>query len=160
MLIEKAWAKVAGSYEQGEKGHVEDVFQFLAGGPQITYPIADYRVDINRGPIHAKERVDKLWKIINEANQKGWIVTATTPVMPEEAELGDEESNRWVTIDGKGIKYAHTYTMIDARVVNLPSGWTDIIILLRNPSQKSNRGPMWTGDWASSCDLWTKKTKK
>jgi len=33
MLIEKAWAKVVGSYEATENGHVSDVFHFIAGGP-------------------------------------------------------------------------------------------------------------------------------
>jgi len=80
--------------------------------------------------------------------------------MPKGRELFDEESNRWLTIEDKGIKYLHTYTISDVRSVKLINGWTDIIALFRNPSGKNCRGPQWEGDWSRNCDLWTKATKK
>ena len=45
-------------------------------------------------------------------------------------------------------------------MVKLANNYTDIILLLRNPSGKCQRGAQWTGDWAADCDLWTKHTKK
>ena len=67
---------------------------------------------------------------------------------------------RWLTIEGKGIFYNHTYTILDARVVTLPNNWTDLLLLVRNPWGKSSKGPQWTGDWGWEDDLWTKKTKQ
>ena len=64
-----------------------------------------------------------------------------------------------MSIDGKGIKYGHTYTLLDTRTVKLENGYTDIIGLFRNPSGKSSRGLQWTGDWAPDDDLWSKHTK-
>ena len=48
MLVEKAWAKVCGSYEAAEGGHVEEAFCALAGGPSHTSPIETFIHDIRR----------------------------------------------------------------------------------------------------------------
>lgn len=72
----------------------------------------------------------------------------------------DERTRHWATIDGRGIKWNHCYTILDARPITLANGWTDIIVLMRNPWGKDQRGDQWTGDWSYSSDLWTKHTKK
>ena len=161
MLVEKAWAKVCGSYEAAEGGHVEEAFCALAGGPSHTYPIEAFTKDLRRSSSEQGERLDKLWKLLDGANRKGWVTTATTPPLPAaQARLLDEDGARWATIEGMGIRYGHTYTILDGRAVTLANGYTDIILLCRNPWGKSTRGAQWTGDWAEDCDLWTKHTKK
>ena len=52
----------------------------------------------------------------------------------------DTKNRYWATIDGKGIRYSHSYSLLDARVIKLENGYTDIILLLRNPWGKCNRG--------------------
>ncbi len=37
MLLEKAWAKLHGSYEQIESGFAENVFRDLTGAPTLTF---------------------------------------------------------------------------------------------------------------------------
>ena len=37
LVIEKAWAKICGSYEASEGGHSKEAFLALAGGPVKTY---------------------------------------------------------------------------------------------------------------------------
>lgn len=119
LIIEKVWAKICGSYEASEGYSVSDAFRFLAGGPSTEFQIADFRTDIKRGPGVSVERFDKFWQMVDEANKKGWVCCFSTGPMPKEADLNDEESNRWVTVDGKGIKYSHTYTVLDARIMKL-----------------------------------------
>mmetsp|Transcript_10314 Transcript_10314/g.15771 ORF Transcript_10314/g.15771 Transcript_10314/m.15771 type:complete len:106 (+) Transcript_10314:750-1067(+) len=105
--------------------------------------------------------MDKFWKLIEEANKKGWVITVTSPKLSKE--LIDQhglEGCRWVTIDNKGIGYDTTYTLLDGRVVTLPNNWTDIIAKLRNPTNKAPMGLQWTGDWGPEDNLWTKKTKQ
>ena len=89
MLVEKAWAKVCGSYEASERGHVADAFHFLAGGPGHTYRLQDFKSDIKRGPRKSDERFDKFWRLLEEANLKGWVTTATTSPMPDSIKLVD-----------------------------------------------------------------------
>ena len=161
MLVEKAWAKVCGSYEATELASVEEAFEVLAGGPTQTYDISHYKGDVRRVGEAREERIDKLWKVLDEANRKGWVTTVTSPAMPAQQDIvRDEEALRWATIDGKGIKYSHTYTVLDARPVTLANAYTDLILLVRNPTNKNSRGEQWKGDWNPLCDLWTKKTKQ
>ena len=161
MLVEKAWAKVCGSYEAAEGGHVDAAILALSGGPTKTYRLTDYLRDIRRVGAAKEERLDKLWATLDEANKKGWVTTASTPQLPaDRARTLDEDGARWASVDGRGIRFGHTYTVLDARAVTLANNYTDVILLLRNPSGKSARGAEWTGDWADDCDLWTKHTKK
>lgn len=141
MLVEKAWAKVCGSYEATELTSIEEAFEVLAGGPTQTYDIDHYKQDIRRVGEAREERLDKLWKVLDEANRKGWVTTLTSGKMPAKSDIvRDEESLRWATIDGKGIKYNHTYTVLDARPVTLANAYTDLILLIRNPTNKNSRG--------------------
>jgi calpain-15 len=159
-LIEKAVAKICGSYEASEGLHIEDAFQLLAGGPNITYPLKDFKMDIRRGKILGNERFDKFYKLLNEASKRKWVVTASTPVLPDEFSSQSEESQRWISIKGRGIKYNHTYTILEVKPVLLANDYQDIIAMFRNPSGKSSRGLQWYGDWGPECDLWSKDTKK
>jgi hypothetical protein len=61
MLIEKAWAKVHGSYERIEAGLAENVFRDLTGAPTSV----SYSDDEN------------LWSDILEAVAKGWVMAAS-----------------------------------------------------------------------------------
>jgi hypothetical protein len=74
MLLEKAIAKIHGSYEAIEDISAEDSFQYIVGGPSLTYQISEYKVDIARGD-SKEERLDKLWNLIDFANKKGWVIT-------------------------------------------------------------------------------------
>jgi hypothetical protein len=71
-----------------------------------------------------------------------------------------QDNVRFATIDDKGIRYGHCYTLLDAKPVTLENNYTDIICLLRNPWGKNSRGLEWYGDWGPECDLWNKHTKK
>lgn len=204
LLVEKAYAKVCGSYEameldiagpnEGEvcqtkdfvetgdeekdkklmnqvgskigvnadrvSARTEEVFGILNALPTVSFKIDDYKKDINRAG-EKEERLDKLWRIIDECNQKGWIMTANSAAIPPKLAMNmDTKTLHWATIDGKGIKFSHAYTVLYARPLVLANGFTDIILLLRNPWGKDTRGDQWLGDWGPSDDLWTKHTKK
>ena len=79
--------------------------------------------------------------MINEANKKCWTMTASSPSLPNKVAINMDSKNRhWATIDGKGIRYSHSYSILDARVIKLENDYTDIILLLRNPWGKDTRG--------------------
>lgn len=91
-LVEKALAKICGSYEQTEHIKVSDCFYLLAGGPTMTYNISEFKMDIRRGRKLEAERFDKFYELINEAAKKNWVVTGSTAPMPKELikKHGDE----------------------------------------------------------------------
>jgi hypothetical protein len=61
-----------------------------------------------------------LWNIIEEAIKKGWTMTASTPSLPlKVASIMDEKNRKWATIDGSGIRYSHSYSILDARVIKI-----------------------------------------
>ena len=79
ILLEKAIAKVLGSYEAMENKSVEKGFNILAGGPTVNYLLHDFEKDIARAGELKEERIDKLWDIINKANKVGWVTTLESP---------------------------------------------------------------------------------
>ena len=90
--MEKAFAKIKGSYEATENVNIWDAFLALTGGPGMTYVIDHFKPDIRRGKAMAGERFDKFWKIMDEANKKGWVAVLSSPKMPKSEESKDEES--------------------------------------------------------------------
>jgi hypothetical protein len=120
ILLEKAIAKVFGSYEAMENKSVEKGFNILAGGPSVNYLLHDFEKDIARAGELKEERIDKLWDIINKANKLGWVTTLESPKIPDNVKKNsDPESVRFLTVDGKGIRYNHSYTLLDAKTVTL-----------------------------------------
>jgi hypothetical protein len=89
------------------------------------------------------------------------VVTFTSPPLPEEfkSSIGLELARK-MTVQDKGILYGYTYTMLELKVVTLANNYTDIIVMLRDPSGKTKKGRQWLGDWHEDCDLWTKHTKQ
>lgn len=141
ILLEKAIAKALGSYEAMENKSVEKGFNILAGGPTVNYLLHDFEKDIARAGELKEERIDKLWEIINKANKLGWVTTLESPKIPDAVrKKSDPESIRFLTVDGKGIRYNHSYTLLDVKTVTLENNYTDIICLLRNPWGKNSRG--------------------
>ena len=47
-------------------------------------------------------------------------MTASTPSLPlKVASIMDEINRKWATIDGSGIRYSHSYSILDARVIKI-----------------------------------------
>lgn len=61
-LLEKAWAKLHGSYERIEAGFPQNVFRDLTGAPAITY-VADE---------------DNIWNYLVEAINNKWLMSSST----------------------------------------------------------------------------------
>ena len=86
-LIEKAWAKSHGGYDQINKGRSSECLRDLTGAPAFTYDINDEKIDIG--------------KKVQKAFRHGYIMTA----------FADSKKNK-DNVKEK-IQKNHTYALIN-----------------------------------------------
>ena len=131
MLLEKAWAKVQGTYARIEGGLSSIAGMHLMGVPAQTVWHDDKNI--------SKE---KLWRKIMQADQKNFTLMTATP--------GQGEQD-----NGLGIVSGHAYSLISAHEVyrnDVPYK----LLKLRNPWGCGE----WQGDWSDKSPLWTPELRR
>jgi len=104
-LLEKAWAKINGSYAKiGCGGTPNEVFDVLTEAYSEYYTVN-------------KNNKDDLWKKMIDAKQKGYVMTAGTS--------GDVHN---LPIEEMGLSPSHAYTVLDLHDIN-----GEKVMRLRNP---------------------------
>ena len=132
IMLEKAWAKIHGSYERIEWGDTQTAVRDLTGAPGETYDLKD------------KEMTpEDIWDKLVEADKNRYIICCSVD-SKEQKELKNCES--------LGLVPEHAYTMIGCVV--LDDGTR--LCKIRNPWGNFE----WKGDWSDSSDLWTNELKK
>lgn len=145
-LLEKAWAKIYGSYQRIEAGDIGEAFTTLTGAPTHMFNHEDYADD-----------PEKLWKFLETGDSRGYLMT-TAVASGQEAKY-DSKGNQ-VSSGSTGLVDAHAYSIIAAVEVNLGSKSTTLgmfslpeserLVLIRNPWGFRE----WSGDWSDSSELW------
>jgi calpain-15 len=125
MILEKAYAKLHGSYERIEGGFAENCLRDLTGAP---CEVLD----------HDNEQI---FEKISEADDNMWIMAASA---------GTTEASKEV-LEKLGLVGQHSYGLLKAKEINLENGDTARLVQLRNPWGSFE----WTGDWGDSSELWT-----
>lgn len=124
-IIEKAFAKVCGSYEAIQGGEAADALTMLTGFP-CSLTIFDPRWN----PRFDRER---LWAQLRGADEAGFLMTCSTRDCPS-----------------KSLVQFHVYSLL--RVCELPGARGPLRLLkIRNPHNKVQ----WDGDWSERSPLWT-----
>ena len=67
-MIEKAWAKVCGSYEAAEMGSAGEAFNNIDGTPCQTFFMQD---------VQDRNEEEKLWLLLKEADEKRYVATCS-----------------------------------------------------------------------------------
>lgn len=129
-LIEKAYAKIHGSYENIEGGFPEETLRDLTGAP--------YEL------IWGESDSDKVQNTISNALRQGFLVAGCTSV----SENPDERLP-------SGLRPGHAYAILRAEDVNTVRG-TESLLQIRNPWGDFE----WNGDWGYESLLWSEKLKK
>eukprot|EP00698_Gefionella_okellyi_P022063 TRINITY_DN725_c0_g1_i3.p1 TRINITY_DN725_c0_g1~~TRINITY_DN725_c0_g1_i3.p1 ORF type:complete len:1823 (+),score=496.75 TRINITY_DN725_c0_g1_i3:2151-7619(+) len=131
MLLEKAYAKLHGSYEAIELGSVAHAFVDLTGGAgeDINMSTPDVQKDIFSGAMWAK-LVDYL--------SKGYLLGAGSPAGSD------------ADISSYGIVQGHAYAILDLKEVD---GFN--LLKLRNPWGQTE----WNGKWSDGWEGWTRRLK-
>ena len=134
MLLEKAWAKVFGSYQSIVSGLPGEALTTLTGAPCTFVPHGE----------------STLWAKVYEATTndpsfkaKNWFVVA---LLPEDPEYDLEEL---------GLVAGHAYGVLDARQVTMPGAPPVQLLQLRNPWGSFE----WTGAFGAGSAEWTPQVR-
>eukprot|EP00668_Euglena_longa_P015348 GGOE01019422.1.p1 GENE.GGOE01019422.1~~GGOE01019422.1.p1 ORF type:complete len:1076 (-),score=106.68 GGOE01019422.1:137-3058(-) len=137
-LMEKAYAKIHGSYSALSGGLSSDALSDLTGAPTVSIelPWKQKGLDIN-----------KLWMDLTRYNRLGYLFGAHCG--------RDRKEINPSVIKKMGLVERHAYTVLKFREVSL-RGKTHKIVLLRNPYGRIE----WQGDWSDKSRLWTPELRQ
>jgi len=130
MVLEKAYAKLYGSYENIEEGKVSYALADLTGGVPEELKISDI-----------SENFEDFKKLIMRYYKAGYLMGAGS--------VANELGNAVVV---HGIIKRHAYSILE-----LAEFRDEILIRLRNPHGAG--GQEWDGDWSDSSDKWTEAAR-
>ena len=135
MLIEKAWAKLHGSYCMTRKGSTLATLPHMTGTPSV-------RFDHNH-----LEDLEAFWKTIKDADSRNYVVTGST--YETCLNQGGPEMRRM------GIVSGHSYSLLSTHAFK-HAGQQVKLLKLRNPHGNGE----WEGDWSDASDKWTPKLRQ
>ncbi len=135
MIIEKAWAKLHGTYCMIRKGSTLSALPHMTGA-------ASQRFDHNY-----ISDLDDFWSTVSEAHGKKYVITGSTN--ETDMPTASSGSRRSCIVSG------HSYSILSTHAFK-QSGQKVKLLRLRNP-----QGSMeWQGDWSDKSDKWTAKLRK
>jgi calpain-15 len=105
LILEKAWAKVYGSYQRIEAGTTGEALQPLTGCPTKYF-------------IHDEwQNKERLWETIKTADERNWVMCCAVASMAEEEIEMTAEDMKTV-----GLVDAHAYSLIKTREIRTRTG--------------------------------------
>lgn len=131
-ILEKAYAKLHGSYEALEGGLVQDALVDLTGGAgeEIDMRSAQSQIDLASG---------RLWSQLLRFKLEGFLLGAGSP------------SGSDVHVSSSGIVQGHAYSILQVREVD-----SHKLVQIRNPWANEVE---WNGPWSDSSPEWTDRMK-
>ncbi|KAM3137969.1 hypothetical protein pb186bvf_009864 [Paramecium bursaria] len=136
LLIEKAYAKVFGTYHKIESGLATNAMKDLTGAP------CEFTVRKEQTMSEAQ----RFWDYIYQNKQKNYILTASS-----ENDVSGKEVQK-----NSGIVSNHCYAILDAREVVDSMGLNDKIYKIRNPWGRKE----WQGNWSDQSNKWTPQLRQ
>jgi calpain-15 len=133
LLIEKAWAKLHGSYQRIEGGKAGHVMRDLTGAP------SERLLTTNQEGAESP----KIWAKLREAHEEGWLLATGS-------RYKDSKAGK-IFRKKTGLIPSHAYSIL--AVVEVDG---HRLIKLRNPHGRNE----WKGDWSDGSKKWTPKLKE
>lgn len=130
LLLEKAWAKLYGSYQKIEGGLEREALKDLTSAP--TRQIK-------------RDQTEFLWEQLKTGEQRNWIMTMGS------ADAGVPEE----VYDQYGLIPGHAYALLAAMEVPTSRGM-ERIVKIRNPWGRKE----WCGDYSDNSPLWTPELRR
>lgn len=131
-LVEKAFAKVCGSYDRIEAGHSDDALTILTGWPceRTSFERKHFDRDI-------------FWATLSTSSDAHFLMTCST---------GEDRT----ACESVGLVPNHAYSLLDVFEVADKTGTLIRLLKVRNPHAKSK----WRGDWSDTSALWTAELRR
>ena len=126
ILLEKAWAKLNGSYAKAIGGEPHEIFEVITNAYSRKIKVKNISED-------------DLWEAFQEAMDNNFIMTAGTS--------GDVYN---LNLEELGLAPGHAYTLLEAKEVTTSNGKVKLVHL-RNPWGNGE----WSGEWSDSSRVWT-----
>jgi len=136
LLLEKAWAKINGSYEDTISGSSSEALKFL-----VLYPV-NYIKTCN-----STEKTESIWDEIENASYFEYMVTCSTN--------DSDDSTEKTKDDESGIVLNHCYSITGNYEVKTPPGKLEKLLKISNPWNKQE----YKGKWSDLDDSWTSDLK-
>ncbi|MQL72578.1 hypothetical protein Taro_004937 [Colocasia esculenta] len=131
-ILEKAYAKLHGSYEALEGGLVQDALVDLTGG-------AGEEIDMRSGQAQIDLASGRLWSQLLRFKQEGFLLGAGSP------------SGSDVHVSSSGIVQGHAYSLLQIREVDGHK-----LVQIRNPWANEVE---WNGPWSDSSPEWSDRMR-
>jgi calpain-15 len=141
-LLEKAWAKVNGNYENTITGLPSEALKALTGAP-VEFYSHDFYTD------------SEMWEILKEANNQKYIISASSatanPAVNNDENHTPENLSKNLSSTIKDLKTVglisdHAYSVISVHEIDNKMHQKLQLLKLRNPWGHQE----WTGDWSDS----------
>lgn len=132
-LLEKAWAKIFGSYGACASGECLWAAEHLTGLPSFAIQHVSEKVASN---------MEKFWTKIQTCDKLGYSLMCGS-------------NGRGEGKTSTGIIQGHAYSILSVHDVNV-SGQSHRLLKLRNPWGKSE----WNGLWSDTSPVWTPELRK
>ena len=137
LVIEKAWAKVFGSYQRIEGGSAGEALYPLTGSPQTQF----YHDEITD--------LDGFWERLYASDRKKMPMCCCTY-----SQADNQVTRR--QIQEAGLQDCHAYSLIGAKIVTNADLVEHRLLKIRNPYGMKE----WNGDWSDKSRKWTVKTRE
>ncbi|XP_061194258.1 calpain-5-like [Saccostrea echinata] len=140
-LLEKAYAKIYGSYEVLEGGHAKDALVDMTGGVGEDITVSNYT--------ESEEKKQKLFNILSSAISNRSLISAS--INAKDGEMEDKTKT--------GLVKGHAYSVTDVRKIKLGQG---LLAFFKRESMEMVRcrnpwgGTEWTGAWSDGSEEWAK----
>ena len=134
LILEKAWAKLNGNYENTISGLTQDALSFLLPAPSY---VIDHKF--------TKLDDDKIWQMMLYFDKRGHIICGSSQNQEEKKDLSE-----------RGIVSLHAYTISDIVEINAPKDGKVKLVRMRNPWGHHE----WDGDWSDKSEKWTPSLRK
>ena len=135
-LLEKAWAKVNGSYSNIIGGYPSEALEFLTGFSSLSYDTE------NKDAEDLNEYKIEIVKQLQLADKKTSIISCST--------------SSKLDVSGVGLIKGYTYNLQNFYHIEKSDGKKVYLFQLRNPWSKGE----WNGDWSDKSGLWDDKAKQ
>lgn len=137
MLLEKAYAKLYGSYEIIESGFVDQALIDLTGG-------SGSRIDMTKPQTKQKIRNGLLWDVMLDYYSQGYLMGAGSPSGNEVIVGGREPVSSFGIVQGHAYAVLHVVQIDGHRLIQLKNPWGKI---------------EWKGDWSDNSPCWNARLR-